>query len=155
MLSGYFITLKKPNIMAFLNSYLNFNGNAEEAFNFYKSVFGGEFSSFQRFSDMPAEVPLMEEEGRLIMHVSLPIGHGCELMGSDRPAEYGPGTAGDLYYISIQAESKEEANRLFYGLAAGGQITMPLEDTFWSAYYGMLQDRFGVQWMVNYAYPQQ
>jgi PhnB protein len=147
-------TLKKPNIMAFLNSYLNFNGKAEEAFNFYKSVFGGEFSSFQRFSDIPAEAHPPVEEGRLIMHVSLPVGNGCELMGSDLPSSYGPGTAGNLYHISIQADSKQEAERLFYGLSQGGQITMPLEDAFWGAYFGMLQDRFGVQWMVNYEYPQ-
>ncbi len=143
--------------MAFLNCYLNFNGNTEEAFNFYKSVFGGEFSSFNRFSEIPSEAsagaPVGESEGNLIMHVSLPIGRGSELMGSDRPPSFGPGTAGNLYHISIQADSREEAARLFNGLADGGNIIMPLEDTFWNACFGMLADRFGVQWMVNYEYP--
>lgn len=139
--------------MAFLNSYLNFNGNTEAAFNFYKSVFGGEFSALQRFSDVPSDIPMPEGEGNLIMHVALPIGQGCTLMGSDRPSSFGPGTAGDLFHISIQADTKEEATRLFNGLADGGQITMPLEDAFWGAHFGMLKDRFGVQWMVNYEYP--
>lgn len=144
-------------IMAFLNCYLNFNGNTEEAFNFYKSVFGGEFSYFSRFSEVPADVsaeaPVGKGEGDLVMHVSLPIGGGSELMGSDRPSSFGPGTAGDLFSVSIQADSKEEAARLFNGLAAGGNIIMPIEDAFWGAYFGMLTDRFGVQWMINYEYP--
>jgi PhnB protein len=141
--------------MAFLNPYLNFNGDAEAAFNFYKSVFGGEFSVFQRFSDIPSDsgMPVKEAEGPLIMHVALPIGGGSVLMGSDRPTSAGPGEPGDMYNISIQAESKEEAVRLFNGLAEGGQITFPLQDTFWNAHFGMLRDRHGVRWMVNYEYP--
>jgi PhnB protein len=144
--------------MAFLNPYLNFNGNTEEAFNFYKSVFGGEFDGIMRFSDIPSEASspetaVSESEGNLIMHVALPLSGGSVLMGSDRPPSYGIGTAGDLHYISIQAESKEEAARLFNGLAEGGQVIMPLDDAFWGDYFGMLKDRFDVQWMVSYEYP--
>lgn len=143
--------------MAVIHPYLNFNGNTEEAFNFYKSVFGGEFDGVHRFSDIPSDAPadasVKEGESNLIMHVSLPIGGGTILMGSDRPPSYGQGTPGDLYNIYIQVESKEEAARLFNGLAEGGHILMPLEDVFWGSYFGMLKDRFDVQWMVSYDYP--
>ncbi len=139
--------------MAFLNSYLNFNGNAETAFLFYKSVFGGEFSAFSRFGDVPPGTPMDGDDPQKVLHVALPVGPHCLLMGSDCPASFGPGTQGNLFNISIQADSKEEADRLFNGLAAGGNVFMPMADSFWGSYFGMLSDPFGVQWMVSYEYP--
>jgi PhnB protein len=141
--------------MTAINPYLNFGGNCEEAFNFYKSVFGGEFLTVMRFKDVPAEYQMAESEGEKIMHVSLPIGSGNVLMGSDRPAAMGPTTNGNSYFISINTESEAEASKLFNGLSVGGQVTMPLDKAFWGAYFGMLTDKFGIQWMVNYDYNQQ
>ena len=117
--------------MAAVNPYVNFSGNCEEAFNFYRSVFGGEFLTKMRFNDVPAEYQMAESEGEKIMHVALPIGQGTILMGSDRPAAMGPTTAGNNFYIAINPASEEEATRLFKGLSAGGQVTMPLEKAFW------------------------
>ncbi len=141
--------------MAFLNVYLNFNGNCEAAFNHYKSVFGGEFATFSRFGDMPSdEQPLPESEANKILHVSLPVGSaGCVLMGSDCPPSFPNGVQGNLFNISITAENKEEADRLFNSLSTGGKVNMPIADTFWGAYFGMFADQFGVQWMVNFDYP--
>ncbi len=141
--------------MTFLNVYLNFNGNCEAAFNHYKSVFGGEFATFSRFGDMPSdEQPLPESEANKILHVSLPVGSaGCVLMGSDCPPSFPNGVQGNLFNISITADSKEEADRLFSSLSTGGKVSMPIADTFWGAYFGMFADKFGVQWMVNYDYP--
>lgn len=140
--------------MTFLSTYLNFNGTCEQAFNHYKSVFGGEFSMFSRFGDMPtSETPLPESEAQKILHVALPV-RDCTLMGSDCPPDFTTGVQGNLFNISISAASKEEADQIFHALSAGGQVTMPIADTFWGAYFGMLTDAFGVQWMVNYDYPQ-
>lgn len=140
--------------MAFLSVYLNFNGNCEQAFNHYRTVFGGEFATFSRFGDMPStETPLPESESQKIMHVALPV-RDCTLMGSDCPPEFPNGIQGNLFNISINASSKEEADQLFHALAEGGQVSMPIGDTFWGAYFGMCADAFGVQWMVNYDYPQ-
>ncbi|MEJ7677842.1 MAG: VOC family protein [Segetibacter sp.] len=141
--------------MAAVNPYLNFNGNAEEAFNFYKSVFGGEFPMVMRFKDVPAEYRMSESEGEKIMHIALPLGQGTMLMGSDVPEAMGKATIGTNFYVSISAQSEEEANKLFNGLSAGGQVTMPLEKAFWGDYFGMFKDKFGIQWMVNYNYNQQ
>ena len=146
--------------MTTVNPYLTFNGNCEEAFNFYKSAFGGEFFPIVRLKDvpskdMPSRQPMSESEGEKIMHVSLPIGQGTVLMGSDKPETFGPLTIGKNFSISIRPESEEEATNLFNGLSVGGQITMPLQKTFWNAYFGMFTDKFGIQWMVNYDYNQQ
>jgi PhnB protein len=140
--------------MATLNPYLNFAGNCEEAFKFYKSVFGGEFLTIMRFKEVPAEYQMAQSEGEKIMHVALPIGQGTILMGSDRPREMGPVTPGNNFYVSINTTSEAEATRLFNKLSAGGQVAMPLEKAFWGAYFGMFTDKFGVQWMVNYDYKQ-
>lgn len=142
--------------MATINPYLNFDGNTEEAFNFYKSVFGGEFmGGINRFKDMPEGDKLPENERERIMHIALPIGTGNVLMGSDMVPSMGHSlSVGNNYHITIQPDSKEEADRLFEGLSAGGKVTMPLEDTFWGAYFGMFTDKFGIQWMVNYSYEQ-
>lgn len=142
--------------MATLNPYLYFYGNTLEAFNFYKSVFGGEFAMVQRYGNMPPcpeASKLSAEDSEKIMHVSLPIGQGNVLMGSDALESMGPSfTIGDNFSISINTESKEEAEKIFNGLAAEGKTTMPLADSFWGAYFGMLIDKFGVNWMVNYDY---
>ncbi len=140
--------------MATINTYLNFNGNTEEAFSFYKSVFGGEFAALQRFRDTPEAGNIPESERDMIMHVSLPIGKGNVLMGTDALESMGQKLiAGNNFSISINAESKAEADKLFKGLSAGGKIEMPLADAFWGAYFGMFADKFGIQWMVNYEYP--
>jgi PhnB protein len=145
--------------MATISPYLTFNGNCEEAFNFYKSVFGGEFPFIGRFKDMPpmdGGKQMSPEQGEKIMHVSLPISKETMLMGSDSSEAFGQATTvGNNFSISINADSEKEADRLFNGLSAGGRVTMPLNKTFWGAYFGMLTDKFGIQWMVNYDYNQQ
>lgn len=137
--------------MAAVNPYLNFNGNCEEAFNFYKSVFEKEFQTFSRFGDMEH---CGEGEENKVMHVAIPLGKGSFLFGSDRPAQYGPGAAGDLFYVAIEAESEAEADKLFNGLSKGGQATVPMNKAPWNAYFGMLTDPFGVSWLINYDYAQ-
>jgi PhnB protein len=137
--------------MAALHPYLTFNDNCEEAFNFYKSVFGGDFAMVMRFKDVPAEYQGPASEAEKIMHMALPIGQGTMLMGSDSPASMGVPATGDNVSISIGAESEAEADRLFKGLSAGGQVTMPLEKAFWGDYFGMLTDKYGFQWMVSYS----
>lgn len=139
--------------MATVNAYLTFNGNCEEVFLFYKSVFGGEFEYIGKFKDMPQEDgnkmdPAMAEK---IMHVSLPISKETCLMGSDTGGEWATHfKQGNNFSVSITAESKDEANRLFNGLAAGGKVTMPLADTFWGDYFGMWTDKFGINWMMSF-----
>jgi len=141
--------------MTKLNTYLNFAGNTEEAFNFYKSVFGGEFTSVVRFKDMPMEgvsIPKMDENK--IMHIGLPVGKDDVLMASDSLESLGQKlNQGNNVYISVHPESKEEADRIFEVLSAGGTIEMPIADQPWGDYYGSFQDKFGVMWMVNYSYP--
>jgi PhnB protein len=138
--------------MATLNPYLNFDGNCEEAFNFYRTVFGGEFATVMRYKEMPADFQMPESESKKIMHMALPIGQGSMLMGSDTPPSMGPTVIGSNVSISITAASEAEAARLFNGLSAGGQVTMPLDKAFWGDYFGMLTDKFGVHWMVSYSY---
>ena len=140
--------------MASINPYLTFNGNCEAAFNFYKSVFGGEFPYIGRFKDMPpqeGQKAMSTADGEKIMHVSLPISRETALMGSDTGGEWSAGfTPGNNFSISINALSKEEADKLFNGLSAGGKVTMPMSKTFWGAYFGMFTDKFGINWMVNF-----
>src|SRR6476619_6392963 len=141
--------------MPALNPYLNFNGNTEEVFNFYKSVFGGEFATVMRFKDTPSEHPMPETEGNKIMHIALPIEKGNVLMGSDVPPSYPQATHGSDFYISISADSEEEAKKLFEGLSQGGNVVMPLSKAFWGALFAMFSDKFGIQWMVSYDYNRQ
>ncbi len=139
--------------MATVNVYLSFNGNCEEAFNFYKSAFGGEFPYVGRFKDMPADggEPVDEEYGEKIMHISLPISNETVLMGSDVGGEWSPQfVQGNNFSLSIGADSKEEAERLFSELSADGQVVMPLNTTFWGEYFGMFTDKFGINWMVSH-----
>lgn len=138
-----------------VNPYINFRGNCEEAFSFYKSVFGGEFPMVGRYKDMPPSEgelsPAMD--GEKIMHMSLPISKETCLMGSDIGGDWAKHTVdGNNIQISINTESEEEAKRIFNGLSDGGRVNMPLEKTFWGALFGMLTDKFGINWMVNYDY---
>jgi PhnB protein len=139
--------------MAKINPYLNFAGTTEEAFNFYKSVFGGEFATVMRFGDSPGcdQMPIAEADKDKIMHIALPIGNDNVLMATDMVESMGPKLEeGNNFSISLSAESREDADRLFNGLAEGGKVEMPLADAFWGAYFGMLQDRFGIRWMVSF-----
>lgn len=141
-------------IMTTINVYLSFNGNCEEAFNFYKSVFGGEFAYLGRFKEIPPQEgvpPVTGEAGEKIMHVSLPVSRETVLMGSDTGGEWAKYfKQGNNFSVSISSDSKEDADRLFNGLSAGGQVTMPMDKTFWGEYFGMFTDRFGINWMVGY-----
>ena len=142
--------------MVTINPYLNFMGKTEDAFNFYKSIFGGKFATFQRFKDVPGGEKMTEADQEKIMHVSLPIGNGNVLMGTDALESMGQSiTAGNNFYISVSPESEAHAEELFNKLSGGGEITMPLDKAFWGAYFGMLVDKFGIQWMVNYDLNQQ
>ncbi len=137
--------------MAAFNFYLNFPGTTEAAFNFYKSVFGGEFFMIQRFKDTPEASRLSGDELEKIMHMSLPLPGGAVLMATDALESMGhPLTVGNNFHISISTKSKEEADIFFAGLSAGGTAVMPPQDMFWGAYFGMLIDPFGIQWMVSY-----
>lgn len=132
-----------------LNTYLYFDGRCAEAFDFYQSVFGGEFTVMQTFGDGPPGMGVPDADESRIMHVSLPIG-GDVLMGSDTVSNFGePAKPGNSFAVSVAPETKEKADRIFPLLAAGGDVIMPLADTFWGAYFGMCKDKFGVQWMVN------
>lgn len=142
--------------MASVNTYLNFPGNTEEAFEFYRSVFGGDFNGpIHRMGDTPAaqcDPPLSEADKRLVMHVELPILGGHLLMGTDATESMGfKLVIGTNMHISLQTDTREQTDRLFAALAAGGTVTVPPQDMFWGAYFGSLRDRFGVQWMLNCA----
>jgi len=138
--------------MAQINPYIHFNGNAEEAFTFYKSVFGGEFAMVARFKDFSnPEHPVAENEANKIMHIALPIGKSNVLMASDTPESMGRHNENETRSkISINAESKEEADKLFNGLSEGGKIEMPIADSPWGSYFGMFRDKYGIEWMVDF-----
>jgi len=139
--------------MKVVNPYLNFNGNTEVAFNFYKSVFGGEFTMLMRFKDVPDQ-NIPDEAMNQIMHVALPLGKNNMLMGTDALESMGfTLTVGNNVHIAIHTESREEADKLFNGLSAGGNIQMPMADMFWGDYYGSFADKFGVQWMISFTNP--
>jgi PhnB protein len=134
-----------------INPYLNYPGTAEEAFKLYKSVFGGEFSSVQRFKDTPEASKVSAAERDKIMHIALPAGKGVTLMASDTLESMGQKpSAGNNFSLSITVDSKQEADRVFEGLSRGGKIEMPMQKTFWGDYFGMFADRFGIRWMVSF-----
>ena len=146
---------KKSNNMARVSTYLNFSGNTEEAFKFYKSVFKSDFiNGIQRFGDIPpdpTQPPVAENVKNMVLHVELPILGGHILMGTDAPKEMGfTLQRGNNMHIQIEPDSREEAKRLFDELSAGGKIEMPLQDMFWGAYFGNFTDKFGINWMINY-----
>ena len=137
--------------MALINPYINFNGNAEEAFIFYKSVFGGEFSKIIRFKELSSpELPVSEKEANKIMHIALPIGNNT-LMANDVPEILGRVNENEnRSKISISTDTREEADKLFNGLSAGGEIEMPISDSPWGSYFGMFRDKYGIEWMIDY-----
>lgn len=142
--------------MARVSTYLNFANSAEEAFNFYQSIFGGEFEGgIARFSDIPPSddmPPIPDKDKNLVMHMQLEILGGHVLMGSDAPESMGFNmNSGNNVHINLEPDTREETERLFNALSAGGVVTMPLQDMFWGAYFGSCADKFGVQWMVNCA----
>ncbi len=138
--------------MASINPHINFNGNAEEAFTFYKSVFGGEFAKIIRFKDLASpEFPVAEKEENKIMHIALPIGKTSMLMANDVPEIMGKTNENEnRSKIVINAESKEEADKLFNGLSAGGTVEMPIGDSPWGSYFAMFRDKYGIEWMVEF-----
>lgn len=138
--------------MALINPHINFNGNAEEAFTFYKSVFGGSFSKILRFKELASpEFPVAKKEEEKIMHIALPIGKGSMLMANDVPEALGrTNEQENRSKIVITADSKEEADKLFNGLSSGGQIEMPIADSPWGTYFGMFRDKYGIEWMVDF-----
>jgi PhnB protein len=137
--------------MALINPHINFNGNAEEAFNFYKSVFGGEFSKIIRFKDLASEhFPVAEHEAEKIMLIALPIGPNF-LMANDVPEFMGKTNENEnRSKISVSTDSKEEAEKIFSGLSAGGQVEMPLEENAPGSYFSMFRDKYGIEWMVEF-----
>lgn len=137
--------------MALINPHINFNGNAEEAFNFYKSVFGGQFAKVVRLKDLESpDFPVAPNDADKILHIALPIG-GNILMGNDVPSFLGPVNENEnRSKISISAASREEADHLFNGLSAGGTVEMPMEDSPWGSYFGMFRDKYGIEWMVDF-----
>lgn len=139
--------------MAAINTYLHFSGNCKEVFDFYRSVFGGDFSMVMYYKDAPSADPNHQFDPNHLMHISLPIGRGTSVMGSDRPAMYGEAVHGNAYHISVDADSLDEAKHIFNGLSAGGQVMMPFEKAFWGAHFGMLVDKYGIQWMVSFEEP--
>lgn len=141
--------------MAGVSTYLNFPRETEEAFNFYKSVFGGEFTGIQRFSEIPQQEgmpPLSEEDKNLVMHVALPILGGHILMGSDVPESMGSKIQfGNNIYITLEPDTRADTRRLFDALSAGGAVEMELQEMFWGDYYGSCTDKYGIRWMFNCA----
>ena len=139
--------------MPTINPYLNFRGNTEEAFNFYKSVFGGEFiGGITRFSDTPEADKLPENEKDKVMHIALPLGGGNMIMVTDALESMNQTVEqGNNFYISIQADSREQADKFFNGLSEGGEIELDMHDAFWGDYFGMFTDKFGIKWMVNHS----
>ena len=138
--------------MASINPYINFQGNTEEAFNFYKSVFGGEFAAVMRFGETPGcdEMPVAEGDKDKIMHIALPIGTSV-LMGTDMLESMGQKLEeGNNFSIAINPDSREDADRIFAKLSEDGKVEMPLADAFWGDYFGMLRDKYGLNWMVNF-----
>jgi PhnB protein len=137
--------------MAIINPYINFNGNAEEAFTFYQSVFGGEVTGIIRFKDLAsAEFPVPENEANKIMRITLPIGNNL-LIANDVPEAMGRVSENEnRSKIAVRAESKEEAERIFNGLSVGGGVEMPLGESPWGTYFAMLRDKYGIEWTVEY-----
>ncbi len=140
--------------MTTVNIYLTFDGNCKQAFDFYKSVFGGDFAYVGTFGEMPPQEgmpPVSEEAKDQIMHISLPISKETMLMGSDTGGEWAANlSVGNNFSVSVSTDSKDKADAIFGKLSAGGQVTMPMADTFWGDYFGMLTDKFGINWMVSF-----
>jgi PhnB protein len=137
--------------MKALNPYLNFNGNTEEVFNFYKSAFGGEFATVMRFKDSPEAANTAPGDQEKLMHIALPIGKGNLLMGTDALESKGQKLRpGNNFHLSVSTDSEAETEKLFNALSAGGKVIVPLSKQFWGSYFGMFTDKFGVQWMISH-----
>lgn len=137
--------------MTTISIYLNFNGNSEEAFNFYKSVLGGEIVMIQRFKDTPEAGQTSPADADKIMHISMTVGKNMTFMATDALESKGHKlTIGNNFHISVSTESEDETRQIFNGLSKGGKVEIPLDKMFWGAYFGMCTDKFGVQWMVSY-----
>jgi PhnB protein len=137
--------------MATINPYINFNGNAQEAFDFYKSVFGGEFTNIVRFKDLAGpEFPVPNEDAEKLMRIVLPIGPNT-IIANDVPAMLGPVNENEnRSKIAVMAESREEAERIFAGLSVGGTVEMPMDESPWGTYFAMFRDKFGIEWTVEF-----
>ena len=135
-----------------VNPYLNFQGNTQQAFDFYRSVFGGDFAGVIRYADFPGNMGVAESDQDKLAHIALPLGKGNMLMGTDVVGQHGnkPFTPGNNFYISLSPDDADETNRLFTALSAGGQVEMPLQQTEWAELFACVVDRFGVQWMLDY-----
>lgn len=134
-----------------VNPYLNFQGNTRQAFDFYRSVFGGDFAGVIRYADFPGNMGVAESDLDKLAHIALPLGKGNLLMGTDVVGQYGKAfSPGNSFYITLSPDDAAEANRLFTALSADGQVEMPLQKTEWAELYGALVDKFGVQWMIDY-----
>jgi PhnB protein len=135
--------------MKAINITIIFNGKTEAALNFYKSIFGGDFINFQRMKEMPGAPPMSAEEGEKILHAALPVGNSV-LMGMDMPQGRGTVNEGNNFMVTLDTSSEEETTRVFNRLSEGGVVTMPLGHQFWGAFFGMVTDQFGIQWMLSY-----
>lgn len=138
--------------MALINPHINFNGNAEEAFTFYRSIFGGEFAKIIRFKDIASpEYTIAEKDENKIMHIALPIGKYNVLMANDVPDFLGEVNENEhRSKISVSTESKDEADKIFNGLSAGGKVEVPIADSPWGSYFGMFRDKYGIEWMIDF-----
>lgn len=135
--------------MKAINITIIFNGKTEAALNFYKSIFGGDFINFQRMKEMPGAPPMSAEEGEKVLHAALPVGNSV-LMGMDMPQGRGTVNEGNNFMVTLDTSSEEETTRVFNRLSEGGVVTMPLGHQFWGAFFGMVTDQFGIQWMLSY-----
>jgi len=147
---------KINNSIISANHYLNFNGNTEEAFNFYKSVFGGEFLIIQRLKDTPKEVQknIPKKELNKILFISLAINKNVRLIGTEAPESMGfKLIEGNNHHISLEIKDKKTATKIFKKLSKGGEIEYSIQDMFWGAYFGSFKDKFGINWMISYEYP--
>jgi PhnB protein len=136
--------------MPSINPYITFKGNCEEAFNFYKSAFDLNFYQLQRYKEAPADQKFSDADSNKIMHISLHIGQHSYLMGCDQPESMGSLNPGNNFAVSLNLDSRTEADRLFGRLSEGGNVTMPMQSTFWGAYFGMFTDKFGINWMIGF-----
>lgn len=137
--------------MRTMNPYLHFEGTAEDAMNFYKAVLGGEVTALQRYKDLPGAEKMSAADQDRLVHITLTVSPEITLMASDSPESTRPDVAkGNNIHICLHTESEKEAEKVFEGLSKNGRVEMPLNRTFWGAYFGMCRDQFGIHWMINY-----
>jgi PhnB protein len=155
LFAAYFYIQLNNNSMQNTDIYLHFNGNSEQAFSFYKTIFGGNYIAVQRYKDVPGAEKMSVEDQEKMIHISLKLSPSTTLMASDMLSKDGDALKlGNNFHICLQADNEKEADKLFQALSSGGKIEMPMNKTFWGAYFGMCQDKFGLLWMINFTYPQ-